>query len=259
MTSMITDAMVQAFCEEAGISLDEERSEYVPSWTKQDVVAALEAALSRLPASGNESLLRGIVAAWESLPQGQYSGRDGMRQIEEWLRNEMKPAIDRIRSSLVSPAEGREPVGYLFDLRYSGDTWSRQKMYSECLPKEGDYRNAVALYAHPLPVADGWRTPGPVPNEAVWTVRDSISRQTGWHVSELAIRAALEGVWPRQPDPEAIASFLDALEEWGCEDNGERATTILSFIADGCNLSAYEESQPTSPLTEPQQSQEMEK
>ena len=48
------------------------------------------------------------------------------------------------------PTEARgEPVGYLFELRYGPDHWSPQQMYSERLPKEGDYRNVTALYSHP--------------------------------------------------------------------------------------------------------------
>jgi hypothetical protein len=40
---------------------------------------------------------------------------------------------------------------------------------------------------------------------------------------------------------EALSLFLDALEEWGCEDNNERAAEIVKFIDGGCDLSAYEE------------------
>lgn len=42
-------------------------------------------------------------------------------------------------------------------------------------------------------------------------------------------------------DREALAHFLDALDEWGCVDNTERAEAIASFIDGGYDLSAYEE------------------
>lgn len=41
-----------------------------------------------------------------------------------------------------------------------------------------------------------------------------------------------------------LADFLDALDEWGCDDNLERANSIADFIADGFDLTAYEEGRP---------------
>ncbi len=35
--------------------------------------------------------------------------------------------------------------------------------------------------------------------------------------------------------------FLDALDEWGCEENAARAAAIIDFIASGFDLSPYEE------------------
>lgn len=40
---------------------------------------------------------------------------------------------------------------------------------------------------------------------------------------------------------EALSLFLDALDEWGCEDNDARATEIIAFMDSGCDLSAYED------------------
>lgn len=40
---------------------------------------------------------------------------------------------------------------------------------------------------------------------------------------------------------QALAIFLGALDEWGCEDNEERATEIVRFIDGGCDLSEYED------------------
>lgn len=40
---------------------------------------------------------------------------------------------------------------------------------------------------------------------------------------------------------ELLSDFLDALDEWGCEDNTARAEHIAAFIADGFDLSAYED------------------
>lgn len=38
-----------------------------------------------------------------------------------------------------------------------------------------------------------------------------------------------------------LASFLDALDEWGCEDNLERAKQIIEFQRTGYDLSEYED------------------
>lgn len=39
----------------------------------------------------------------------------------------------------------------------------------------------------------------------------------------------------------ALAHFLDALDEWGCEDNEKRAAEIVRFIDGGYDLSEYED------------------
>jgi hypothetical protein len=41
-----------------------------------------------------------------------------------------------------------------------------------------------------------------------------------------------------------LASFLDALDEWGCDDNLDRAEHILEFQRHGYDLSEYLEAQP---------------
>jgi hypothetical protein len=41
-----------------------------------------------------------------------------------------------------------------------------------------------------------------------------------------------------------LADFLDALDEWGCEDNLERAKQILDFQRSGYDLSEYREHSP---------------
>lgn len=41
-----------------------------------------------------------------------------------------------------------------------------------------------------------------------------------------------------------LADFLDALDEWGCEDNLDRAKHILEFQRHGYDLSEYLEEQP---------------
>lgn len=40
---------------------------------------------------------------------------------------------------------------------------------------------------------------------------------------------------------ESLSLFLDALDEWECEDNDERASEIIAFLDGGCDLSAYED------------------
>jgi len=40
---------------------------------------------------------------------------------------------------------------------------------------------------------------------------------------------------------EKLSLFLDALDEWGCEDNDARAREIADFIAGGFDLSEYED------------------
>jgi hypothetical protein len=39
---------------------------------------------------------------------------------------------------------------------------------------------------------------------------------------------------------EKLSDFLNALDEWGVEDNLERARVILDFQRDGYDLSEYE-------------------
>lgn len=40
-----------------------------------------------------------------------------------------------------------------------------------------------------------------------------------------------------------LSNFLDALDEWGCDDNMERATAILDFQRCGYDLAEYVEHQ----------------
>lgn len=42
-----------------------------------------------------------------------------------------------------------------------------------------------------------------------------------------------------EPLEEKLANFLDALDEWGCDDNLERAKQILDFQRSGYDLSEY--------------------
>ncbi len=42
----------------------------------------------------------------------------------------------------------------------------------------------------------------------------------------------------------ALHHFLDALDEWGCDDNEERASAIIEFLDGGCDLSQYEAGRP---------------
>jgi hypothetical protein len=44
-----------------------------------------------------------------------------------------------------------------------------------------------------------------------------------------------------EPLEQKLADFLDALEEWGCDDNLERAKAILEFQRHGYDLSEYED------------------
>lgn len=48
-----------------------------------------------------------------------------------------------------------------------------------------------------------------------------------------------------------LSLFLDALDEWGCTDNDERAESIRTFIESGCNLSEYK-SRPNLRLVDPE-------
>lgn len=43
---------------------------------------------------------------------------------------------------------------------------------------------------------------------------------------------------------ELLSHFLEALDEWGCDDNMDRANHIADFIAGGFDLTAYEEGRP---------------
>lgn len=44
---------------------------------------------------------------------------------------------------------------------------------------------------------------------------------------------------------QALAIFLGALDEWGCEDNEERATEIILFIDSGYDLLSEYEDRPS--------------
>ena len=39
---------------------------------------------------------------------------------------------------------------------------------------------------------------------------------------------------------EMLADFMDAMDEWGCDDNQSRAQSIADFIASGFDLTEYE-------------------
>lgn len=45
------------------------------------------------------------------------------------------------------------------------------------------------------------------------------------------------------PLEQKLSDLLDALDEWGCEDNLKRATAILDFQRCGYDLSEYVEHQ----------------
>lgn len=86
---------------------------------------------------------------------------------------------------------------------------------------------------------------------------------TGWHWM-FAItddgRAALAATEP-PPAPQTtvmapadyeqkLSEFLDALDEWGCEDNTERAEQIIEFQRTGYDLDAYLVEHPDRPKSE---------
>lgn len=47
-----------------------------------------------------------------------------------------------------------------------------------------------------------------------------------------------------------LSSFLDALDEWGCEDNIERAEQLIEFQRTGYDLDAYLVEHPDRPKSE---------
>jgi len=51
--------------------------------------------------------LNAVIDAWEALPGGRrYEGREGARQVDEWLNGTLHPTIDAARNYL-----GRKPPG----------------------------------------------------------------------------------------------------------------------------------------------------
>jgi hypothetical protein len=54
----------------------------------------------RAAMSDVELVLRDVVKAWDSLPQGFHLGET----LERWLGNDMAPAIDKARAILARPA-----------------------------------------------------------------------------------------------------------------------------------------------------------
>lgn len=51
--------------------------------------------------SSCKDALKNVIAAWESLPEGDYSSE----RIETWLNGEMKTAIDHARKFLGLPTK----------------------------------------------------------------------------------------------------------------------------------------------------------
>lgn len=49
---------------------------------------------------------------------------------------------------------------------------------------------------------------------------------------------------------EKLSDFLDALDEWGCDDNDERAEQIIEFQRTGYDLDAYRVEHPERPKSE---------
>ncbi|MFA6180470.1 MAG: hypothetical protein WC696_12730 [Candidatus Methylopumilus sp.] len=54
--------------------------------------------------SDSDKALKKIIKAWEALPEGNYTPR----QIERWLCDRMKPAIDAGRAALLLHHQGGE-------------------------------------------------------------------------------------------------------------------------------------------------------
>lgn len=50
-----------------------------------------------------EDALRKVIKAWEELPPGAYTGHSGAFEVNNWLKNEMTPAIHAARSVLGLP------------------------------------------------------------------------------------------------------------------------------------------------------------
>lgn len=68
--------------------------------TIREVIAALRAGV------GDRSALRCVVDAWEATKSGETS----VSEIQRWLVDDMKPAIDRARSALSQPAQSRNEI-----------------------------------------------------------------------------------------------------------------------------------------------------
>jgi hypothetical protein len=197
MKPTVTDAMVEAAIEtwpRNGAGPREATN------ARDFMRAALEAALSRRPEGVKvtdamvEAGARVLVPVW-------YGGFEDQRSVpgtRDWLvppgtpnaraRATSRAVIQAALSSLeTEQGEKAEPVGYLFDLRYSDDNWSRQKMYSEQLPREGDYRNAIPLFASQPSDREGWKLVPVEPTREMWAaMADSLYGYKNRHHDKVA-------------------------------------------------------------------------
>lgn len=81
--------------------------------------------------------------------------------------------------------------------------------------------------------------------EALIRLNDSdslIPHGIGGHARIMLSAAAVRLASAEPPNAtDKLSAFLDALEEWGCEDNEKRAEEILAFQRGGYDLTAYAE------------------
>jgi hypothetical protein len=83
---------------------DYARSEWLAD--AEAAIAAREAAPPVTPEGQVTEALQGVVEAWEALPGNRHYG---VREVQEWMSGDMKPAIDAARFALANRPVAPEP------------------------------------------------------------------------------------------------------------------------------------------------------
>ena len=80
--------------------------------------------------------------------------------------------------------------------------------------------------------------------------RDQFNAIVDWYMKDQSAPPANARVQAPEEFEEKLSDFLEALDEWGCDDNAERAREILEFQRTGYDLDAYLVEHPDRPKSE---------
>lgn len=205
---------------------------------------------------------------------GPYSTREGLEDALDLPRGSLIPPrateiIAAIRRQLeinVQIAERDHPEGPIIDgKRVKGVAHSQDILAQHIRDHLNDLERSIADHyaplnqpANPQPeTPEWWRDEAAAEREFMeYFCRNypepyTMISDPKWHAPKIfraAKRALLATVVPPPARPriqapsdfeEKLSDFLEALDEWGCDDNAERAQQILEFQRTGYDLDAY--------------------